>query len=219
MPNKPTPPAGYSLADVPDFLKPTARAMRIEVESPNGIDIAKVTSTQPNVIEVNQADHFSQPELNHEVEHGYQFSRNPAIVQSMEYDLATGKLPKTYDYGGIAGLLAAQQKGKTIADFGPEQRAEMVKDFQATTQKAIATGNTQLLDLAEKAYGRFLAQEARLPGKNDSMTTMTQRDLTPEAPGLPPSSITGIMEPDKRLGGVARVLKKVPMLPHGYRLQ
>lgn len=222
MPNKPTPPPGYSLQDVPDFLKPVAASMRVVVEPPNGVDIARVTAARPDVIQVNQRDQFGQPQLNHEVTHGFQFSRNPAVVRSLEA-VPIARTPnapmQSYDYGGIAGLLAARMKGKTIADFNMEQQAQMVKDWQSATKQAIASGDTARLDLVNRAYAPFIRQLANLPGKNESMTTMTERDLTPPAPGLPPSAETGIMEPNPLLGGVARALKRVPRLPRGYTLQ
>jgi hypothetical protein len=103
--NRVVPPNGYSLANVPNFLRPTAAQMTVQIQPPNGIDVARVTSTNPNVIQVNQPDQFGQPQLNHEVTHGYE-------------------------------------------------------------------------------------------------------DLTPQAPGLPPSAITGIMEPLAAIGGPARVVRR-----------
>lgn len=212
--NPVAPPPGYSLEDVPAFLRPTAATMNVQVQPPNGIDVARVTSTNPNTVEVNEPSQFGQPQLDHEVTHGYQFSRNPAVVSQMEGDLASGRVPTAYTYGGPQGLIQARQQGKTIADFGPEQQAEMVKDYQQGTQAAIASGDAGKLDRLNQAYGPYLQQLARLPGKNDSMTTMTQQDLTPAAPGLPPASESGIMAPSKLLGGPMKI---VP--PAGYTLE
>jgi hypothetical protein len=206
--NRVVPPSGYSLANVPNFLRPTAAQMTVQIQPPNGIDVARVTSTNPNVIQVNQPDQFGQPQLNHEVEHGYEFSRNPAFVQQMEGDLASGKSPRGYDYGGADGLLAAQAQHKTIADFGPEQRAQFPSDYTRLANQAIAAGDMKTLDKLNKAYGPLITQLVNLPSKNDSMTTMSQQDLTPAAPGLPPSAITGIMEPLAAIGGNARVVRR-----------
>lgn len=208
MPNKPPP--GYSLEDVPDFLKATAGASKVVIQPPNGIDIAKVTSTDPNTVQVNQRDQFGQPELNHEETHVFDFSRNPAIVTQMEADLASGRLPKIYTYGGAEGLLRAQREGKTIADFGPEQRAEMVRNYAQESKQAILKGDAATLDKLNLAYGRLLNQEANLPGKNDSMTTMTQKDLTPAAPGLPSAMESGILTPLQTIGGRAGVMTTPP---------
>ncbi len=206
----PTPPLGYSLDDVPNFLKPTAANMRVEVGQPNGVDIARVSSTMPNVVQVHQADQFGQPQLNHEVTHGFDLSRNPAVVNQMQNDLASGKLPKAYDYGGIDGLLAAQDAGKTIANFGPEQRAQMVKDYALEIKAAMKSGDLARFDKANRAYGPLIAQEAAMPGKNDPMNSI---NTTPAAPGLPPSAETGIMEENPLMGNQMRV---VP--PAGYTL-
>lgn len=219
MSTQPTPPPGYSLEAVPDFLKPTAEKMTVDVEKPNGLDLARVTASNPTVVQVNERDQFGQPQLNHEVTHGFQFDRNPAIVQQMEANLASGKLPKTYTYGGADGLLEAQRQGKTIADFGPEQQAEMVKDYQKGTQDAIKRGDAAALDKLNEAYGLYIHQLANLPGKNESMTTMTQKDLTPAAPGLPPAEETGLLVANKLLGNEVKVLRHPPKLPKGYHLE
>ena len=200
----------YSLQDVPAFLRPTAAQSKVVIQPPNGRDIAVVHSTSPKVVDVNERAQFGQPQLNHEETHVFDFSRNPAIVQRMEEDLRSGKLPKSYTYGGIEGLLEAQRQGKTIANFGPEQRAEMVRNFQQETQDAIRRGDAARLDLLNRAYGPFIRQEANLPGKNESMTTMTQKDLTPPAPGLPPAVESGILAPNPLLGGKERFLRVPP---------
>lgn len=207
---QPVPPLGYSLEDVPAFLRPTAEESKIVVDPPNNTSIAQVNSTNPNEIDIHEPSQFHQPQLNHEETHVFQFSRNPAIVQKMESDLATGKLPKTYTYGGTDGLIAAQRQGKTIADFGPEQQAEMVRNYQQETQEAVRKGDATGLDKLNLAYGPLIRQLAKLPGKNESMTTMTQADLTPAAPGLPPAEETGILAPNKLLGGEERILKSPP---------
>lgn len=225
----PAPPPGYSLENVPAFLQPTAQNMNIQVEPPNGIDVAKVSPAAPNTVVVNQPNQFTQGDLNHETTHSYDLSRNPAVVSQEASVMAqqqraglyntpvAGQLPKAYDYGGINGLLAAQQQHKTITDFGPEQRAQMVKDYTEGTQAAIKSGNAAALDKLNQAYGMYIRQLANLPGKTDSMTTMTQQDLTPPAPGLPPAAESGILAPNPLLGGPARVLKHPP--PTGYTLE
>lgn len=216
--NRVVPPNGYSLANVPNFLKPTAANMKIVVQPPNGVDVAKVSPANPNVVVVNQPNQFTQGDLNHETEHGYDLSRNPAEVarlaqvqqqqqQAGMYTPVAGQLPAAYDYGGADGLLAAQQQRKTIDSFGPEQRAQMVKNYTDQAQQAIASKDMPTLDKLNKAYGPYITQLVNLPGKNDSMTTMSQQDLTPPAPGLPPSAETGIMEPLPAIGGNAAVTK------------
>ncbi|MGB6934396.1 MAG: hypothetical protein WBD91_16585 [Acidobacteriaceae bacterium] len=211
MASKPTPPPGYSLEDVPDFLKQTAANSKVVIQPPNGKDVAVVHSSSPNEVDVNQRDQFGQPQLNHEETHVFQFSRNPAVVEQMQQTMATG--PKGYTYGGTDGLLQAQMQHKTIADFGPEQQAEMVRNYASESTEAIIKGDAAKLDKLNRAYKPYLNQLANLPGKNDSMTTMTQKDLTPAAPGLPPAVESGILAPLKVIGGKMGV-----KLPKGYTL-
>lgn len=202
----PTPPPGYTLeSQVPAFLRPVAATAHIVDRPPDNRSIALVSSTNPTEIDVHEPSQFHSPELIHEMTHVFQFSRNPAMVSQMQDALRAGKLPSTYTYGGTDGLLAAQQQGKTIADFGPEQQAEMVRNYAVLTKQAIQTGNAAELDKIKQAYGPFIRQLAAFPGKSDSMTAMTQRDLTPSAPGLPPATESGILAPDKLLGGAAGV--------------
>jgi hypothetical protein len=89
----------------------------------------------------------------------------------------------------------------------------MVEDYQRLTGDAMAKKDTKALDKITKAYHPFILQLARLPGKNDPMT-MTKADMTPAAPGPPPSSVSGVMMPDKLLGGAGQVV-----LPKGYKLR
>lgn len=215
MPIKPPP--GYSLKEVPDFLKPTAANSKVVIQQPNGRDISSVSSSNPTEIDVHQREQFGQPQLNHEETHVFQFSRNPAVVAAMR-EVPIARDPKnpmaSYTYGGTDGLLAAQQQHKTIADFNMEQQAEMVRNYSTEIKQAIARGDAAEVDKLNRAYKPYLNQLANLPGKNDSMTTMTQKDLTPAAPGLPPATESGILAPLKVIGGKAGV-----KLSHGYTLE
>lgn len=200
------PPSGYALeAQVPAFLRPAAATAHIVDKPPDNRSIALVSSDDPTEIDVHEPSQFHSPQLIHEMTHVFQFSRNPEMVNQMRDALRTGKLPATYTYGGTDGLIAARQAGKTIADFGPEQQAEMVKNYAVLTKQAIQSGNAAELDRIKQAYGPFIRQLAALPGKTDSLTQMTQRDLTPAAPGLPPAAESGILAPDDLLGGAAGV--------------
>jgi len=142
------------------------------------------------------------------------------------------------------GLMQAQKQGKTIADFNPEQQADMVEHYQAITQHAIKTGNRAMLAQATAAYEPYVGQLARIPGKGANMTQMSQQDLTPPAPGVPPATVAGMpMYPSKLLGGAMRgpgaqpkpisrlkpmvgmtmtdTVKKIydPIPPKGYKLE
>jgi hypothetical protein len=210
----PKPPTGYTVQDLPDFLRASNQNTKVVPAARNNTAIATVDVADPNTIKVREPQLFTNPVYTHESTHVYQMSRNPGVVKDVENRYATGKLPAGYDYGGVDGLLKAQQQRKTIAHFGPEQQARMVEDYQRQTKEAMAAGNAALLDKITKAYHPFIQQLAGLPGKNDSMTTMTKADLTPAAPGPPAASVSGVMYPDKLLGGQGKV---VP--PKGYKLE
>ena len=202
----PSPSLGYPVEQLPAFLRPTAAQSKIVRAPSNGVALAEVDPDAPEEIKVREPEQFTLPAETHEQTHIFEDSRNPAVIEQENRDLVSGQLPKTYDYGGLNGLMRARLAGKTIANYGPEQRAEMVKDFQQQTQGAVASGNAAALDRANAAYAPIVRQLAAEPGKNDSMTTMTQQDLTPAPPGLPPATESGILAPDKLMGGEEKAL-------------
>lgn len=200
----PKPPAGYTVKDLPAFLRDSAANTTLVPYQRDGSNIAAVDPRNPSTIEVKEPKLFTNPVYTHESTHVFQLNRNPAVVQGT----AGG-----YDYGGADGLIAALRKGKTIADFGPEQQARMVEDYQRQTKEAMASGNRKMLDKLNQAYQPFIFQLSRLPGKNDPMK-MTKADMTPQAPGPPPSVASGVMQPDKLLGGEGRIIP-----PKGYKMR
>jgi hypothetical protein len=210
----PKPPSGYTLKDLPAFLRDSAEDTKIVAAPRDHRNIADVEVNAPSTIQVREPQLFTNPVYTHESTHVYQLSRNTGVQQDVGQRYNAGKLPVGYDYGGADGLLKAQQERKTIADFGPEQQARMVEDYQRLTKEAIAAKDTKQLDKITQAYHPFILQLSRLPGKADSMTKMTKADMTPAAPGPPPSAISGVMYPDKLLGGEGKI---VP--PKGYKLR
>ncbi len=218
-PVAPTPPPGYTLEGVPAFEQPLVPSTSVEVKPANPNYAAEVSPLHPRTIQFFGKDQETQPTTTHEMSHVWQDSRNLSVLADTMSDVLHGKVGKGYDYGGIDGLLAAQRQHKTIADFGPEQQADMVADYQQQTQQAIKSGDAALLDRVNQAYGPFIRQFAALPPRGASMTAMTEKDLTPPAPGLPPATETGILEPNPLLGGPTRVLKNPPTPPPGYALE
>jgi hypothetical protein len=194
------------------FLRDSAKDTKVVPYQRDGKNIADVNPDDPNTIRVREPGMFTNPVYTHEATHVYQMSRNPAVVKEIEGRYGGGRTGG-FDYGGADGLLRAQQARKTITDFGPEQQARMVEDYQRLTKSAIAAKDTAQLDKLTQAYHPFLLQLARLPGRNDPMR-MTKSDMTPQAPEPPPSSVSGVMMPDKLLGGQGTV---VP--PKGYKLR
>lgn len=215
----PVPPPGYQvepqqqLANVPDFLKPTAQqvtAVPASRMSDNlGTVIADVPAWNPHEIQVRAPELFGQPEATHEISHSFQMSRSiPAIIDQAA-DRWAGRTSGGYDYGGIDGLETALNNHKTMADFGPEQQADIIKDFQQQTQDAIKSGNAADLDRVNRVYGPFAHQFANMPARGDN----SAMNVTPAAPGLPPAEQSGILAADKLLSSDAKVLKHPPGEP------
>lgn len=213
--NKPTPPPGYTLADLPPFLRKSNVGTKVVNAPPmrigQGTVDADVDPANPHTIEVRNPQAFTQPVQTHESTHVFQESRNPAFVQAgLNLQTNTQGTPAMYDYGGVDGLLQAQRQGKTISNFSPEQQATMVADYQRATQDAIKRGDGATLARVTAAYHPFVGQLAKIPPKGANMTTMTSADLTPPAPGLPPATVAGMpMLPDKLIADTP---------PSGYRL-
>lgn len=210
----PTPPLGYAIDTQPAFLQPTVAQTKFVRAPSNGIAVAEVDANSPNTIQVREPGKFTPGIQTHEETHVFQRSRqadDPGLIDTVMNYLRGAPTPKAgYDYGGIAGLEQARAQQKTIANYGPEAQAEIVRDFQEKTQAAIKSGDTAALDRLNAAYSPFVGQLAKLPAKGDTSNTI---DTHPAAPGLPPSSVTGIMKPDALLGGQARIVA-----PQGYQL-
>lgn len=192
---------------MPAFLQPTARASHVQPVTPTGDFLARVRTQQPDTVQVAYPQMFTLPDETHEETHVFQLSRNPAVRRDMDrQELKLQGIRQHnpsdpmagYGYGGDVGLVRDRREGKTIADFNPEQQAQMVSAYQQATNRAMATGNTRMLDTANAAYAPFVRQLASLPGRNDPMNAI---DLTPRAPGLPPAAISGFMAPDDTMGG------------------
>lgn len=197
-------PVGYPVDQLPAFLRSTAATAKIESAPSDGKSIAEVDPQEStNTIRVREPKMFTPGVEAHELTHVWDDTRNPGVIQRENEMIQSGTMPMGYDYGGMAGLMKARLARKTIADYGPEQRAEMVKDFQEATQEAIRRGDAAQLDKVNAAYAPFVRQEAALPDRNDPMTSI---DVTPKAPGLPPATESGILAPDRLIGGDERLL-------------
>ncbi len=201
----PTPPHGYKVQNLPDFLKPSnAKTKTVSappLEEGSSYVIADVDPAQPTTIEVRDPNLFTQPTQTHESTHVFQLSRNPQFTSAIQgQQQATSS--KDFDYGGIEGLMAAQRAHKTIANFSAEQQAEMVEDYQKATQDAIRRGDAVALARVTAAYHPFISQLSKIPPKGADMTKMTQQDLKPPVPGPPPATVAGMpMLPDPLIGG------------------
>ena len=211
--NKPTPPPGYTLDDLPPFERESAVGTKMVNAPPMAIGqgrvVADVDPANPKTIEVREPSLYDKPTNTHEFTHVFQLSRNPAFASMRGQQQAT--TPADYDYGGVDGLLQAQLQRKTISSFTPEQQANMVADYQRETQDAIAKGDRVKLAKLNAAYGLYVRQLSNIPGKDANMTQMTQQDLTPPAPGPPASTVAGMpLVPDKTIGTLPAPRAKHP---------
>jgi len=211
---KPVPPSGYEIQNLPTFLRPANANTKIEqaeAKTDPGVGpvAANVDPSNPNTILVRAPKYFTQPIQTHESTHVYQLSRNAPFVDHV-LDAGTGK-SKGYDYGGLDGLEQAIKGRKTVADFNVEQQAQMVSDFQSLTADALKRQDAKALSRITAAYHPFISQLSKIPPKGADMTKMTQQDLSPAAPSLPPSTVAGMpMLPDKLIGGdVAQTQRKI----------
>ncbi len=214
------PPAGYEIEkrmqNVPAFLRPTAAQMSVQIEAPRPDVAAEVTAFHPKTVQVYGEDQATQPVVTHEVTHGFQASRSWPLVAHTAAQLMGGE--RDPEYGGEAGLEEALRQGKTMAHFNPEQQAHIVEDYQTQTHDAIQRGDAAALDATTAIYHPFVRQLAKEPPRGESMTApLTADELHLDAPGLPPATVTGILVPDKLLGGVGRILKNPP--PRGYTVE
>ena len=203
---KPIPPPGYEIQNLPDFLKPsnakTKTVAAPPLEEGSGHVIADVDPAQPTTIQVRDPNLFTQPTQTHESTHVFQLSRNAPFVAGMSRQFQQAPSPTMFDYGGMDGLIQAQNTHKTIANYTPEQQARMVQDFQQKTQDAIRGGDRATLAKVARAYQPFVGQLANIPPAGTNMKKMTRQDLTPPAPGLPPPTVAGApMLPSKLIGG------------------
>jgi hypothetical protein len=200
------------LAGIPDFMRPANAQTKVVSAPPMQVGAGNVTadvdSTNPTQIEVRNPAAFTPAVATHEADHVFQLSRNPGVTQNpgaQKLAMSAAGTPAMYDYGGPDGLIAARAAGKTIADFTPEQQATMASDFQLHTNDAIKRGDRVGLAKVTAAYEPFIGQQARLPGKSESMTTMTPQNLSPLAPSVPPVTVAGMpMQGSKLIGDQAQ---------------
>lgn len=201
------------------------------VNKPNEADqgaIADVHSDDPEHVHVFDTGAYNSDTRNHELTHVFQDTRSPDIT-TVNTHVGKDVVDNTsYDYGGKNGLQKARKGGKTIANFGVEQQAQMVRDYKqeqdAFLQK-VKSGKATPKDLqamsdSQQAYHPFMEQMANMPGKDARIhpgyinlllgRNMPTLDARPEAPGLPSFATPGMgmATPDPLMGGHAELIHK-----------
>ncbi len=250
----PTPPAGYSLPPidntVPTFIREgmdTSKVQQVvEPASQQGApDVAgakTIAESTPGKIAVYDPAKYTAQTRNHEMTHQFQQTRSDGTIHLPGgYELAPfGQAksqadqkyvsgdPKNYDYGGEAGLIAARNSGKTMADFNQEQQADIVARYKAKQDEYLAKAKAGTMTKDDlhamyqtyKAYHPFIQQLASVP-KSLADTLPSFRTLMgfgkptplapkPEAPGLPAYDTPGlhVAPADPLMGGQSQPTKR-----------
>lgn len=223
------PPAGYELekdySQVPAFLQQNLDMDKIQqvVTTPQNSQernsTAEVSSDNPYKVKVLDPGLYGPPILNHELTHTFQETRNPNIVPAAPVLLQSRK---SYDYGDIDGLEAAQKQGKTVSDFNYEQQAEMVKDYKArhdsylkkAYQGKITPKEEREMYRLQQAYHPFIQQLASMPSNKENLNRSPLLELLgiqkpvpisgkSTTPGLPSYDTPGlgVLPSDPLMGG------------------
>lgn len=232
-----TPPQGYQLdpaaldtSTVADFIKRHVNVGAVEqsgqprskIQLPAAAGYHTIAESTPGKISVFSPGEYTPEVRNHEMTHQLQQVNDVGGVklpggyvldlpgQVKPYTGSAGGKMSGYRYGGVDGLLAARQAGKTVADFNQEQQADMVADYQEMQrdymEKARAGKTTPqdaaLMRRVYAAYHPFVQQLADVPQyslKRALATligvTLPEAPAAPRAPGLPGYGTAGL--PDR----------------------
>jgi hypothetical protein len=137
---------------------------------PNQSTVAYVQPGQ-NRINVVHPEMYSEPIAAHELTHAFQNTRSGDFQRGINARLPNGaQSAKDYDYGGTAGLRANPRK--SIADYNPEQGAQMVEDLTADQGKLNPKMNPQQLrqwDQQKQTLERPIQQMLNVAPKDTSM--------------------------------------------------
>jgi hypothetical protein len=179
------------LDDAPNFEKGVAK-QAIFVRGNNPDAVAHTVSGGDDMrIAVDNPNWFSRPVMAHELTHLIQ---NKAGSQNYVNPDQGGR--SVYDYGGINGLKVLG----SISKLNDEQQANIPSDYlnqmQAWTKQAVTPKILQQADQLNSVYARPIHQLANMA--NPSNDTI---DTTPQAPGPPPATLTGMIKPLPEMGG------------------
>jgi len=103
---------------------------------------------------------------------------------------------KSYDYGGVEGLLANPQR--SVASYNPEQQAEMVEDLTTAQGKLgphMTPAQLAAWDRTKTALERPIQQLANVPAQDNSMTGQIDHYLNQRGFGDPLSRLLGLISP------------------------
>lgn len=244
-------PAVTDLSTVPDLIKRVVNVgsiLQAENLGQSGDTAMEgyhtVAEANPGKITVYRPNEYTPYVRNHEMTHELQQTRDigglklpgnntidlPGQVKPYSPDRYRPGDPRNYSYGGQDALLAARGK-KTIANFNPEQQADIVADYEKAQDDLLAkvqSGKYTQEDLKNwqatyDAYHPFVEQLSKVPeySAKRSIGTllgmgMPEAPPAPAAPGLPPADTPGLgyIQPDPVMGGVAAALTRPGTTPY-----
>lgn len=149
-----------------------------------------------NAISVTRPSFYSKPIAAHEATHVFQNTRNDQFQDLESRQMPSSTSLSNYDYGGVKGLMANPRK--SVADYNPEQQAEMVEDLTAAQGKLtpkMSRSQLQDWDTTKTALERPIRQLASVPGQDNSIGGSIDHYLDQRGFGDPISRIKGILSP------------------------
>jgi hypothetical protein len=178
--------------DVPEFERPQASQVQLtKGNNPNAI--AHSGGADTTNIAVDDPKGYTAAVQAHELAHNIQHTvggGTPAdinAVTSAPADQKYDEYQKQYGYGGADGLAKMAASGKTIGSLNMEQQASIPSNYMKEYLRAEKSGDAGAIDKLNKSYEPAIKQ----------LRNMADKDInvTPDAPGAPPASITGLAKP------------------------
>ncbi len=160
----------------------------------NVTDIASTNDAKPGIISVARPDLYTPQVGAHEATHLYQNTRNREFRNHADSLTPSSPSLSEYDYGGQAGL-----RGKSIADFNPEQQADIVGDFTARSRSLPAhpgARDLRVWDQTREAYEPKIRQLQDVPPAPTGILAATDNFLQDHGLGRPIETVSGILHPD-----------------------
>ena len=180
-------------SDVPEFERPAAAQESLTSGKEPGA-IAETNSDKPGQIEVDRPDMYTSAVQSHELTHVLQNSAGADnYVQSDPSKFKTqADVNKVYGYGGTEGLSKIMSSPKGISSLNNEQQASIPQNYMKEYIKAEKAGDAKAIDNLNAAYEPAIRQL-----RNMANTSKDTINTTPDAPGAPPASATGVAVPVK----------------------
>jgi hypothetical protein len=149
-----------------------------------------------NAISVTRPSLYDLPTAAHEATHVFQNTRNDQFQDLESRQMPSSTSLTNYDYGGIKGLQSNPLK--SVANYNPEQQAEMVEDLTAAQGKLTPKMSPKQLqdwDTTKTTLERPIRQLAAVPAKDTSIGGRIDRYFDLRGFGDPIAKVKGILSP------------------------